>query len=361
MDPHEPVKPRKGRGASSNPALRYSSTRVEAFDDGWDRDIDGEPPPPLATEVRADPARTIIARNNSPDVGFEQSINPYRGCEHGCVYCFARPTHAYLDHSPGLDFETKLYYKENAAELLKAELAHPRYVCKPITLGANTEPYQPIERKLRVTRSVIEVLAACRHPLSIVTKAGLVMRDLDLLSELGPARLATVFVSITTLDDDTKRTLEPRTASPARRLEVVRALAGAGVPVGVLVAPVIPLVTDHELERILECAAQAGASCAGYVLLRLPHELKEIFGEWLRAHAPLKAGHVLSLMRQMHGGREYDSTFGVRQRGTGEYATLLARRFKVAAERLGLNRVRLELDTSQFRAPSLGGQLDLSL
>jgi DNA repair photolyase len=234
-------------------------------------------------------------------------------------------------------------------------------VCKPITLGANTDPYQPIERKLRVTRSVIEVLAACRHPFSIVTKGGLVVRDLDLLGELGPERLAAVFVSITTLDDDTKRTLEPRTASPKRRLEVVRALAGAGVPVGVLVAPVIPLVTDHELERILECAAEAGARSAGYVLLRLPHELKDLFGEWLRAHAPLKAEHVLSLMRQMHGGREYDSTFGVRQRGTGQYATLLARRFRVAAGRLGLNRERVELDTSQFRPPRAGGQLDLSL
>jgi DNA repair photolyase len=355
-----PNTPRKGRGAVSNPALRYAATHVDAFDDEWLREPDQ--PAPLATVVRADPARTIISRNRSPDVPFEQSINPYRGCEHGCVYCFARPTHAYLDLSPGLDFETRLYYKENAAALLTAELARPGYVCKPITLGANTDPYQPIERRLRVTRSLLEVLAGCRHPLSIVTKGGLVLRDLDILSDMARTGLATVLVSITTLDDDTKRTLEPRAASPSRRLAVVRALADAGVPVGVLVAPIIPLITDHELEHILERAAEAGARSAGYVLLRLPLEIEDLFAEWLRAHAPGKAEHVMSLMRQMHGGRAYDSRFKVRQRGTGLYAELLAKRFEIASRRFDLGvRGRLTLDTRQFRPPSISGQLALSL
>ncbi len=274
--------------------------------------------------------------------------------------CFARPTHAYLDLSPGLDFETKLFYKENAAELLTNELAHPRYECSPITLGANTDPYQPIERKLGVTRSLIEVLARAHHPMTIVTKSALVLRDLELLAEMAQSRLVAVMVSITSLDDETKRTLEPRTASPARRLQVVRTLSEAGVPVGVLVAPIIPLVTDHELEEILERAAAAGARTAGYVLLRMPHEIKHLFEEWLRAHAPLKAEHVMSLMRQMHGGREYDSTWGHRQRGSGPYAQLLARRFELACERAGFgSREAFELDTTLFRPPALGGQLDL--
>jgi DNA repair photolyase len=353
-----PDTPRKGRGAISNPALRYSDTRVETVDDGWDAEADELPP--LPTVVRADPARTIIAHNNSPDVGFSQSINPYRGCEHGCVYCFARPTHAYLDHSPGLDFETKLYYKENAAALLVEELAHPRYVCKPITLGSNTDPYQPLERKLGVTRSILEVFAETRHPYSIVTKGATILRDLDLIAEAARARLVSVFVSITSLDHDIKRTLEPRTASPEKRFQIVSALAEAGVPVGVLVAPVIPLVTDPDLEAILERAHAAGARWAGYVLLRLPLEIRDLFDEWLKAHAPLKAEHVMSLMRQMHGGREYDSRWGVRQRGNGPYAELLARRFELACQRLGINEEdRVELDTTQFRRPSPGGQLDL--
>ena len=353
-----PDTPRKGRGAISNPALRYSDTRVETFDDGWDAEPDELPP--LPTVVRADPARTIIAHNSSPDVGFSQSINPYRGCEHGCVYCFARPTHAYLDHSPGLDFETKLYYKENAAALLVEELAHPRYICKPITLGSNTDPYQPVERKLGVTRSILEVFAETRHPYSIVTKGATILRDLDLIAEAARARLVSVFVSITSLDHDIKRTLEPRTASPEKRFQIVSALAEAGVPVGVLVAPVIPLVTDPDLEAILERVHAAGARWAGYVLLRLPLEIRDLFDEWLKAHAPLKAEHVMSLMRQMHGGREYDSRWGVRQRGNGPYAELLARRFELACQRLGINEEdRVELDTTQFRRPSPGGQLDL--
>jgi DNA repair photolyase len=353
-----PDTPRKGRGAISNPALRYSATHVERVDDGWDAEPDELPP--LETIVRPDPARSIIARNDSPDVGFSQSINPYRGCEHGCSYCYARPTHAYLDLSPGLDFESRLFYKENAAELLVEELSRPGYVCQPITIGANTDPYQPIERKLEVTRSIIEVLSACRHPLSIITKGSLILRDLDLLAEMAESRLASVAVSITSLDAAVKRTLEPRTASPERRLQVVRALADAGVPVGVMVAPVIPLITDPDLEQILERAAEAGASTAGYVLLRLPLEIKDLFDEWLRAHAPLKAEHVMSLMRQMHGGREYDSRFGRRQRGAGPYAALLARRFELACRRVGLNtRERIAQDTTLFRPPSRGGQLDL--
>jgi DNA repair photolyase len=353
-----PDTPRKGRGAISNPALRYSATHVERFDDGWE--TEPEELPPLETIIRPDPARTIIARNNSPDLHFTQSINPYRGCEHGCVYCFARPTHAYLDLSPGLDFETKLYFKENAAELLTHELAHPRYVCSPITLGANTDPYQPVERRLGVTRSLIEVLARTRHPITIVTKSALVLRDLDLLAGMAEAHLVAVMISITSLDDATKRTLEPRAASPARRLQVVHALSEAGVPVGVLVAPIIPLVTDHELEEIVARAAAAGARSAGYVLLRMPHEIKHLFDEWLQAHAPLKAEHVMSLMRQMHGGREYDSTFGHRQRGSGPYAQLIARRFELACQRAGFEgRDALELDTTQFRRPTPGGQLDL--
>jgi DNA repair photolyase len=351
-------KPRKGRGALSNPPLRYAATRVEACDDGWTAEPDD--PPPLATTVRADPARTIIARNDSPDVGFSQSINPYRGCEHGCIYCFARPTHAYLDHSPGLDFETKLYYKENAAALLAEELSRPGYQCSPIMLGANTDPYQPVERRLRVTRSILETLASCRHPVSILTKGGLIERDIDLLASMARDRLAACYVSVTSLSAATKRTLEPRTASPERRLQVVRALADAGIPVGVMVAPVIPLVTDHEVEAILERAAEAGARTAGYVLLRLPLEIEGMFEEWLQAHAPLRAAHVMSLMRQMHGGRAYDSRWRIRQRGSGPYADLIARRFNVAREKYGLTeRAAFELDTSLFRPPSRGGQLDL--
>jgi DNA repair photolyase len=274
--------------------------------------------------------------------------------------CFARPTHAYLDHSPGLDFETRLYYKENAAALLVEELARPGYVCSPITLGSNTDPYQPVERRLGVTRRILEVFAETRHPYSIVTKGATILRDVELIAAAAHAKLASVFVSITSLDNDIKRTLEPRTASPEKRFQMVSALAAAGVPVGVLVAPVIPLVTDPDLESILERARSAGARWAGYVLLRMPHEIKDLFDEWLRAHAPMKAEHVMSLMRQMHGGREYDSRWGLRQRGEGPYAQLLARRFELACRRLGLNEEeRIELDTTQFRPRSPGGQLDL--
>jgi DNA repair photolyase len=351
----------KGRGAGSNPGNRFDSLKVEQIDDGWYRE---ETPDSLAETVLPDRARGIISTNDSPDVGFEQSINPYRGCSHGCVYCFARPSHAFLGLSPGLDFETKLFYKADAARILEEELGKPRYVCKPIALGINTDGYQPLERKLEVTRSVLAVLARCRHPVTIVTKSALVLRDLDLLQDLARDRLVSVMVSITSLTDDIKRTLEPRTASPRARLRVIEELSRAGIPVGVLVAPVIPAITDHELEEILAAAAEAGASSAGYVLLRLPHELKIIFREWLQDHYPDRAAHVISLINQARGGKDYDSQFGVRMRGTGPYALLLRARFELAKRKLGLPPAaeRYDLDTSKFRPPGAAGpQLTLGL
>lgn len=324
-----------GRGAVSNPEGRFEHTRKEAVDDGWGS-LD-EVLPPLATTVRVDPARSIIARNKSPDIAFDQSINPYRGCEHGCIYCYARPSHGYLNLSPGLDFETQLFYKPDAARLLEQELAAPNYRCSPITIGANTDPYQPIEREYRVTRSVLEVLAKHRHPLSIITKGALIERDVDLLADMARDHLVEALISVTTLSNGLKRTLEPRTASPAARLRAIRTLSSAGVPVRVMVAPVIPVLTDAELERILQAAAEAGATSAGYVLLRLPHELKDLFGEWLDQHEPLKAKHVLTRMHAMRAGRAYDSRWGIRQRGEGEYAELLSQRFKAACARHGLN------------------------
>ncbi len=285
----------KGRGATINPPGRFVSQPGEAVDDGWYREAT---PDSVATEVRAEAARTVISRNDSPDIPFTQSINPYRGCEHGCVYCYARPSHAYLDLSPGLDFETRLFYKPDAARLLRAELARPGYRCAPIMLGANTDPYQPLEKRLRVTREILEVLLRSRHPLNIVTKGALILRDLDLLQEFARMNLVCVMVSLTTLDPELKRTLEPRAASPQARLRVIRALALAGVPVGVLTAPMIPAVNDAELEALLEAAAGAGARYAGYVLLRLPHEVKDLFRAWLEQHLPLRAGHVMSLIRQ---------------------------------------------------------------
>ncbi len=295
----------------------------------------------------------MITRNDSPDVGFEYSINPYRGCAHGCVYCFARPSHSYLGLSPGLDFETKLFYKDGAVELLEAELRKPRYVCKPIALGINTDGWQPLERRLKVTRSILEVLARCRHPVSIVTKSALIVRDLDLLAPMARDRLVSVMVSITSLCDDIKRTLEPRTASPQARLRVIEELSRAGVPVGVLVAPVIPALTDHEMEAILSAARAAGASSAGYVLLRLPHELKGLFREWLKDHQPGRAAHVMSLIQQARGGKDYDARFGERMRGNGAYAELLASRFALIVRKLGFedSGARHDLDTSLFRPP----------
>ncbi len=340
----------KGRGAASNPAGRFDALSLEPADDGWYRDESAES---LDATVLPDRARGIIATNDSPDVGFDRSINPYRGCSHGCVYCFARPSHAYLGLSPGLDFETKLFYKAEAASLLQAELAKPAYRCKPIALGVNTDCYQPVERRLGITRRILAVLARCRHPVSIVTKSALIVRDIDLLADLARDRLTSVMLSITSLTDEIKRTLEPRTASPQTRLRVIRQLANAGIPVGVLIAPVIPAVTDHELEAILAAATEAGASSAGYILLRLPHEVKTLFREWLDLHYPDRARHVMSLINQARGGKDYDARFGQRMVGTGPFAELLRTRFDLAARRLGLSPAsdRHVLDTTKFHAP----------
>jgi DNA repair photolyase len=350
---HRPIQ--SGRGALSNPPGRFESTRTERVDDGWgsaDEEL-----PPFETVVLPEPARSIISRNQSPDIPFSQSINPYRGCEHGCIYCYARPSHAYVNLSPGLDFETRLFYKKDAARLLEQELAAPGYRCEPIAIGANTDPYQPIEREYRITRSIIEVLARCRHPFSIITKSALIERDLDLLAPLARDSLVHAFVSVTTLSNELKRTLEPRTASPAARLRTIRRLAEAGVCVGVMAAPVIPVLTDSELENILQAAAQAGASSAGYVLLRLPYEVKDLFREWLELNEPLKAKHVMSRMTAMRGGRDYDSRWKSRQRGEGEYAQLLAQRFKTACTRYGLSRrERFEYNCAAFTAPVNGPQ-----
>lgn len=346
---------RPGRGAVSNPEGRFESTRSEAVDDGWGS-LE-EPLPPLETTVRPESARSLISRNKSPDIPFDQSINPYRGCEHGCIYCYARPSHGYLNLSPGLDFETRLFYKRDAAQLLENELAAPGYRCSPITIGANTDPYQPIERRYRVTRSILEVLAKHRHPFAIITKSAMIERDVELLAPLARERLVLVLVSVTTLNDELKRTLEPRTASPAARLRAIRTLSAASVPVGVMVAPVIPVLTDVELEKILEAAAQAGARRAGYVLLRLPYEVKDLFRQWLDQHQPLQAKHVLSRMQAMRDGRDYDSSWGVRQRGEGEYARLLHLRFKNACRKHGLTTGEpFVYDTSSFRPPQRGPQ-----
>lgn len=342
---------RVGRGAVSNPAGRFEPTRAEPQDDGWG--ILDEPLPPVATEVQIDTSRSIIARNNSPDIPFTQSINPYRGCEHGCVYCYARPSHAYLNLSPGIDFETKLFYKPDAIKQLKAELSAKNYRCSPIALGANTDPYQPIERQYRITRQILETLSASNHPATIVTKgAAIIERDVELLADMAVRNLVAVYVSVTTLDKELKRKLEPRAAAPLARLAVIRKLADAKVPVGVMVAPVIPVLTDHEAEHILEAAAQAGATTAGYIMLRLPHEVNPLFQEWLHTHEPLKAEHVMSRVRELSGGRDYDSRFGKRQRGTGIFAELFRQRFELACRKYGFDQDnRTTLDTSKFVPP----------
>jgi DNA repair photolyase len=349
----------KGRGATINPAGRFASVESQSVDDGW---VQEETPDSVATEVRAEAARSVISHNESPDIAFSQSINPYRGCEHGCIYCYARPSHAYVDLSPGLDFETRLFYKADAARILREEISRPSYKPLPIMLGANTDPYQPVEKRLHVTRDVLEVLLQARHPLTIVTKGSLVLRDLDLLKEFASLNLVRVTVSLTTLDPELKRTLEPRTASPQARLRVISALAAARVPVGVLTAPMIPAVNDAELEALLEAAAAAGASHAGYVLLRLPNEVKDLFRAWLEQHLPLRAAHVMSLVQQSRGGRDNDPRFGHRMRGDGPWAGMLRARFELARKRLKLEGGRLpDLDQSQFCRPVLGGQMQLSL
>jgi DNA repair photolyase len=348
---------RRGRGARSNRAGRYESELREAFDDGWESLAELAP---FKTEVARETARSIIATNDSPDVGFDQSINPYRGCEHGCIYCYARPTHAYLGHSPGLDFETRLYAKVNAAELLERELAEPRYQPKVIALGAVTDPYQPIEREHRITRAVLEVLDRASHPVGIVTKSALVVRDVDILARMAERGLAKVAISVTTLDPTVARKMEPRAATPPRRLEAIRQLAAACVPVGVMAAPIVPAINDSEIESILAAARDAGATEAGYVLLRLPLELKELFREWLATEFPDRAGRVINTLRSMHGGKDYVAAFGVRQRGQGPYAEQIATRFRLAVKRLGLNQRHLKLRTDLFRRPiAPGGQLSL--
>jgi DNA repair photolyase len=341
----------KGRGSTSNVAGRFDSLILEKADDGWYQDEIVENPTETALP---DHARSVITSNDSPDVGFDVSINPYRGCAHGCVYCFARPTHSYLGLSPGLDFETKLFYKADAVSILERELSKPKYVCKTIALGINTDGYQPLEKRLEVTRGILAVLARCRHPVTIVTKSALIVRDLDLLTDLAKDHLVSVMASVTSLTNEIKRTLEPRTASPAARLRIIEQLSEAGVPVGVLVAPVIPAITDHEIEDILGAAKGAGAGRAGYVLLRLPHELKVIFRDWLAEHYPDRAKHVMSLINQSRGGKDYDSQFGTRMRGTGPYAELLRTRFDLAKRKLGFAGAeeRYELNTKLFRPPT---------
>jgi DNA repair photolyase len=340
----------KGRGAADNPDNRFAMWQRRSIDDGWQHDTEVVESNPN-TELIIDTAKSVISYNHSPDIPFDRSINPYRGCEHGCSYCFARPSHAYLGLSPGLDFETRLAYKPDAVEVLRRELAHPKYACKPIALGINTDAWQPVERHLRLTRGILETLAACRHPVSIVTKSALILRDLDILAEMAKQHLVRVAVSITTLNADLARRMEPRAASSQRRLSVLEALSAVGIPTAVLVAPLIPALTDHELEDILQAAANAGARTAGYVLLRLPHEVKRLFRDWLEREAPGRAEHVFSLLRQMHGGKEYDSRFGQRQRGAGPLASILQQRFAIARRRLNLTQVLPDLRTDMFLPP----------
>ncbi len=348
---------RRGRGARSNASGRFEAIARTAFDDGWQSLAELSP---WRTEVRDETARSIISSNDSPDLSFDQSINPYRGCEHGCIYCYARPTHAYLGHSAGLDFETILYAKVNAPRLLEQELARPGYQPKTIALGAVTDPYQPIERKRGITRAILEVLDATSHPVGIVTKSAGIVRDIDLLSSLASRRLVKVAISLTTLDPALARSMEPRAATPQRRLEAIRQLAAAGIPVTVMVAPIVPALNDSEIEAILATAREAGASEAGYVLLRLPLELKTLFREWLETDFPDRAKRVISVLRSMHGGRDYVSAFGHRQRGSGPYADQIAVRFRLALKRLGLNTRNLRLRTDAFVPPVIqGGQYRL--
>ena len=346
--------PPRGRGTATNLHNRFAPTVSVAEDDGWYQEV----PPTQGTEVRIETAKTIITRNTSPDLPFDRSINPYRGCEHGCIYCYARPSHAYWDMSPGLDFETKLIAKSNAAQVLEQQLSKPGYVCAPINLGSNTDPYQPIEREYQITRQTLEVLLRYRHPVTIVTKGSLILRDLDLLTELARQRLVAVMISLTSLDDELKRILEPRAAAPKARLRAIRVMREAGIPVGVLCSPMIPMINDSELESLLAEAHAAGAQSAAYMMLRLPLEVAPLFEEWLAAHYPQRAAHVMSLVRQVRGGEVYDSRFGVRMRGEGPVADLLAQRFAKAIKRLGLNRREgFNLDCSAFCPP--GRQLAL--
>ncbi|WP_313517650.1 PA0069 family radical SAM protein [Pseudomonas sp.] len=350
------VVPPRGRGTASNPHNRFAPTRSEAERSDW---YEEDVPLSRATEVRSERAKTVISYNSSPDVGFERSVNPYRGCEHGCIYCFARPSHAYWDLSPGIDFETRLIAKSNLADVLEEQLGKPGYVPQPIALGINTDAYQPIEREQRLTRRALEILLRHKHPLHIITKGSLILRDLDLLQELASQRLVSVAFSLTTLDDELKRIMEPRAASPGARLRAMRTLHEHGIPVSVMTAPIIPMINDRELEAMLEAARDAGARSAGYVLLRLPLEIAGLFEEWLAAHFPERAEHVMSLIRQSRGGKNYDSRFGTRMRGEGPFANLLAQRFKLASRKLGLDKRSGDdgLDCSLFSVP--GRQMSL--
>jgi DNA repair photolyase len=346
----------KGRGARLNPPNRYADCASEDIDDGWgslEETLSAAP----ATTLSIDTSRRVITYNDSPDVGFDRSINPYRGCEHGCAYCFARPTHAWLGLSPGLDFETRLFWKPEAPAQLERELAARTYRCAPVAVGINTDAYQPCERKLGLTRALLEILVGRQHPFSIVTKSALIERDIDLIATAAARHQAAVCVSLTTLDTVLARHLEPRAPAPKRRLETIRALSAAGIPVTVLIAPLIPVLTDHELESLLEQARSSGAQGAGYILLRLPHELKELFRDWLETHAPLKASHVMNRLRDCRGGKDNDARFGTRMRGTGIYAELLRKRFRLASTNLGFEELPV-LDSSKFISPA-GDQIPL--
>ncbi len=352
---------RRGRGALSNTSGRYERHGYERLDDGWDS-LDAEPPP-LPTRIVRDTSKSVIATNQSPDLPFERSLNPYRGCEHGCIYCFARPTHAYLGYSPGLDFETTLLIKPDAPALLERELRRPGYVCKPLAMGTNTDPYQPLERRLQITREILKVLQRFNHPVGIVTKSRLVVRDLDILAPMAERGLARVALSVTTLDRRLARRMEPRASTPGGRLQAIRQLAKAGVPTAVMAAPMIPALNDMEMERILEVAHEAGAREASYILLRLPLEIKDLWRDWLEEHYPDRAARVMRHIREARGGKDYDSAWGRRMRGSGPFADLLARRFALACTRLGLNGTRedrMPNRTDLFAPPPApGDQLSL--
>ncbi len=350
----------RGRGATLNPAVRFESLRTQAFDDGWETLETEETPPPKTTLTR-DATRSVISWNDSPDLGFDRSVNPYRGCEHGCVYCYARPTHAYLGYSPGLDFETKLVFKPEVGELLEKELRKPGYVAQVMALGTNTDPYQPVERTLKLTRAVLEILEKFNHPVSIVTKSAGVLRDLDILAAMARRRLAQVYLSVTTLDPVLARKMEPRAAAPTRRLQTVTELVRAGVPTAVMVAPVIPGLNDPEVEKLVEAASRAGAREVRMILLRLPHEVRDLFTDWLHTHYPDRAGHVLSLIRETRAGALNESSFHQRFTGTGIYAELLRKRFARAARQWGLNTDREALDCSQFAVPGAAKGVDRQL
>src|ERR1700724_1079679 len=348
---------RRGRGSLSNASGRYEPLARAAFDDGWQS---LEDLPPFATSVSVDASRKVITRNESPDIGFDRSINPYRGCEHGCIYCFARPTHAYLGLSPGLDFESKLFVKPDAPALLERELSAPNYTPRTIAIGTNTDPYQPIERRYEIMRQILEVLEAAGHPVGIVTKSTLVLRDIEILARMAKRNLVKVAISVTTLDPKLARIMEPRAPTPSRRIEALRQLSAAGVPTAVMVAPIVPAINDAEIERILDAAAAVGVSGAGYVMLRLPLEVRDLFREWLMANYPDRYRHVFKLIREMRGGKDYDSTWGKRMKGSGPYAWMIGRRFEVACEKLGLNAERAKLATEHFRPPRPAAvQLDL--